>query len=153
MLAPSATRTTPRPGPSRLTRSGTSAADSASLYVDGIPARFTCSGCGAHGDVIDVVQRFRVASFVEAVAFLESGRLGDAPAVDRRIAASADRAAPRQFVVSDRRVHYTNEQAWRVFSAPRPPRMPRRASSGPLHATALHEIEGDKPLAGYAAPG
>ena len=38
-----------------------------SMSVAGIPDRFTCFGCGAHGDVIDFVQRLHHVTFIEAV--------------------------------------------------------------------------------------
>ena len=41
-----------------------------SLSVGGVPDRFTCFGCGAHGDVIDYVQQFHGLSFVDAVRSL-----------------------------------------------------------------------------------
>ncbi len=44
-----------------------------SLSVAAIPDRFTCFGCGAHGDVIDFVQRLHGLSFVEAVRSLTTG--------------------------------------------------------------------------------
>jgi len=44
-----------------------------SLSVAAIPDRFTCFGCGAHGDVIDFIQRLHGLSFVEAVRSLTTG--------------------------------------------------------------------------------
>ena len=38
-----------------------------SMSVAGVPDRFTCFGCGAHGDVIDFVQRLHHVTFIEAV--------------------------------------------------------------------------------------
>jgi len=46
-----------------------------SLSVGGVPDRFTCFGCGAHGDVIDFVQRLHGLTFVDAVRSLTTGRL------------------------------------------------------------------------------
>ncbi|TWP33976.1 CHC2 zinc finger domain-containing protein [Leekyejoonella antrihumi] len=43
----------------------------ASLSVDGVPDRFHCFGCGAHGDVIDFVKLRYGLNFLEAIATLE----------------------------------------------------------------------------------
>ena len=54
-----------------------------SFMVDPEQQRFNCFGCGAHGDVIDLIQRLHNLSFKDALKHLGI-RPGKAPQVDPR---------------------------------------------------------------------
>ena len=71
-----------------------------SMSVAGVPDRFTCFGCGAHGDVIDFVQRLHHVTFIEAIHTL-----------------TADNPVPHTV--------RTHRHAGRKRSAGRPPLVPR----------------------------
>ncbi len=86
-----------------------------SLSVGGVADRFRCFGCGAHGDVIDYVQRLHGLSFVEAVRSLTTD--GVTPALAPGI--PARRLAPAPTVaVSAARGFEINQLAWEHFSTP-----------------------------------
>jgi len=88
-----------------------------SLSVAAIPDRFTCFGCGAHGDVIDFVQRLHGLSFVEAVRSLTAGSTIP-PVADRDgIPDVRPRPAPT-FATSPARGFEINAIAWRHLSTP-----------------------------------
>ena len=89
-----------------------------SLSVGGVPDRFTCFGCGAHGDVIDFVQRLHGMTFVEAARSLTTGTGAPTPSW----AAPGPRPLPardrRDFAVSAERGFEINSIAWQHFSTP-----------------------------------
>ncbi|MEP6650448.1 MAG: CHC2 zinc finger domain-containing protein, partial [Lapillicoccus sp.] len=93
-----------------------------SMSVAGVPDRFTCFGCGAHGDVIDFVQRLHHVTFIEAVHTLTadsplrtaSGLTGRRQeALARPASASAEVTG-----VTAERGFAINALAWRHLSAP-----------------------------------
>lgn len=87
-----------------------------SMSVGGVPDRFTCFGCGAHGDVIDFVQQLHNLSFIEAVRRLTTDGQAMAPRLPPRIPTS--RPAHPMRVVSPERAFQINAYAWEHFSRP-----------------------------------
>lgn len=62
------------------------------IYDDG--RRFQCFGCGAHGDVLDFVQRLNQISLPEAAKMLRAGgELGSIVAISKPAAEKLDRSA------------------------------------------------------------
>jgi len=88
-----------------------------SLSVGGVPDRFTCFGCGAHGDVIDFVQRLHGLTFVDAVRSLTTGRLIPRPASRRGIPNGRPPAVPA-FTTTEARGFEINVLAWKHLSTP-----------------------------------
>jgi len=90
-----------------------------SMSVAGVPDRFTCFGCGAHGDVIDFVRRLHGMTFLEAARSLTTGIAG---APNPSNGTSAPRPLPPRdrgaFTVSAERGLEINALAWQLFSAP-----------------------------------
>lgn len=88
-----------------------------SMSVAGVPDRFTCFGCGAHGDVIDFVRRLHGVTFVEAARSLTTGIAGAPHPFDGK---PAPRPAPGRdrdvFTVSAVRGFEINALAWLHFS-------------------------------------
>jgi len=94
-----------------------------SLSVGGVPDRFTCFGCGAHGDVIDFVQRLHGLSFVEAVRSLTTAAATPSRALAPRIVPGPGIPARRltlapNLSVSDTRGYEINRLAWEHLSSP-----------------------------------
>jgi len=88
-----------------------------SLSVGGVPHRFTCFGCGAHGDVIDYVQQLHGLSFVEAVRSLTT--TGVTPSRALPPAITPHRLAPAPTAsVSAARGFEINQLAWSHLSTP-----------------------------------
>jgi len=88
-----------------------------SLSVGGVPDRFTCFGCGAHGDVIDFVQRLHGLSFVDAVRFLTTGGFIPRPVSRRDIPNGRPPAVPA-FTTTEARGFEINALAWKHLSTP-----------------------------------
>ena len=66
-----------------------------SMSVAGVPDRFTCFGCGAHGDVIDFVQRLHHVTFIEAIHTLTADNPFPTPSgIHRTPARTASSARP-----------------------------------------------------------
>ena len=129
--------------------------DTPSLSVAGIPGRFHCFGCGAHGDVIDYVSRITGADFVEAVRALQRGDpLGGHPHAQPPCPVRLHVVPSRHATTSVERGWQINQLAWEHFTAP----------AAAAHAQAwlrhhrgvdveqLRHENGDLPLAGYASP-
>ncbi len=129
--------------------------DTPSLSVAGIPGRFHCFGCGAHGDVIDYVSRITGADFVEAVRALQRGDpLGGHPHAQPPRPMRLHVVPSRHPTTSLERGWQINQLAWEHFTAP----------AAAAHAQAwlrhhrgidveqLRHENGDLPLAGYASP-
>lgn len=95
------------------------------MSVAGVPDRFTCFGCGAHGDVIDFVQRLHGLSFIDAIHTLSTNNplTASAELTGRRQGASR-RTAPStaelttDTVVTAERAFAINALAWRHLSVP-----------------------------------
>lgn len=85
----------------------------ASLSVGGVPDRFHCFGCGAHGDVIDFVRLRYNLSFREAVA-----RLDGASPPARPAPVLALRPGPTPVDISAERACVINELAWAHYTRP-----------------------------------
>ncbi len=97
----------------------------ASLSVGGVPDRFHCFGCGAHGDVIDFVRLRYDLPFRDAVARLEGhaapARLEGHAAPARVAPVIPLRPRPEPIadaVVSVERGFVINELAWAHYSRP-----------------------------------
>jgi len=88
-----------------------------SLSVGGVPDRFTCFGSGAHGDVIDFVQRLHGLTFVDAVRSLTTGRLIPRPASRRGIPNGRPPAVPA-FTTTEASGFEINVLAWKHLSTP-----------------------------------
>jgi len=90
-----------------------------SMSVAGVPDRFTCFGCGAHGDVIDFVRRLHGMTFIEAARSLTTGVAG-APKL--LYGTPTPRPLPARhrdvFTVSAERGFEINASAWQHFSTP-----------------------------------
>ncbi len=90
-----------------------------SMSVAGVPDRFTCFGCGAHGDVIDFVRRLHGMTFVEAARSLTTGIAGVPHPSD---GTQTPRPLPARnrghFTVSAERGFEINTLAWQHFSTP-----------------------------------
>src|SRR5580765_3630227 len=90
----------------------------ASLSVDGVPDRFHCCGCGAHGDVIDFIKLRYGVNFLEAIATLEHHH----PTAHQM--STADRPDPGPGLAdlgsgpSALRALEINDLAWRHFIGP-----------------------------------
>lgn len=89
-----------------------------SLSVGGVPNRFTCFGCGAHGDVIDYIQQLHGLSFVDAVRSLTTADVAvtAVPAIGRPGIPS--RSPAPTAAVSPSRGFEINALAWERFSTP-----------------------------------
>jgi len=85
-----------------------------SLSVAGVPDRF---GCGAHGDVIDFVQRLHGLSFVDAVRSLTTGGIIPRPVSRRGIPQGRPPVTPA-FATSEARGLKINALAWKHLSTP-----------------------------------
>ncbi len=90
-----------------------------SMSVAGVPDRFTCFGCGAHGDVIDFVRRLHGMTFVEAARSLTTGTTGAPNPSDGTPAPRPLPARGRDvFTVSAERGFEINTLAWQHLTAP-----------------------------------
>ncbi len=90
-----------------------------SMSVAGVPDRFTCFGCGAHGDVIDFVRRLHGMTFIEAARSLTTGIAG---APNPLYGTPTPRPLPARdrdvVTVSAERGFEINAMAWQHFSTP-----------------------------------
>src|SRR4029079_6710212 len=96
-----------------------------SMSVAGVPDRFNCFGCGAHGDVIDFVQRLHSLTFIEAVHTLTAdSRLRTASGLTARRQEVPGRPASASVEVTGvsdvtaERGFAINALAWRHLSVP-----------------------------------
>ena len=78
-----------------------------SMSVAGVPDRFTCFGCGAHGDVIDFVQRLHGLTFIDAVHTLTADN--PVPTPSGSTAPRQERLRPSSF--RQRRGHWCHRRA------------------------------------------
>lgn len=90
-----------------------------SMSVAGVPDRFTCFGCGAHGDVIDFVRRLHGMTFVEAARSLTIGITGTPrPHYGTPTHRPIPTRNPCDSTVSAERGFEINTLAWQHFSTP-----------------------------------
>lgn len=124
-----------------------------SLSVGGVPGRFHCFGCGAHGDVIDYVTGLTGLPFLDAARALTDGLpLGRHNPLTARIAVPTPVATVRELTTAPDRAYEINQLAWEHLTTG--PALERaetymRDRRG-IDLTALRGTCGGDPVVGYA---